>query len=184
MKYERTIMISPSEAKYITRALQSTDLMGEGDTITHTVSFGNDMEMDIKICGARDEEPWTEAVLFQNGSEVGCSEPEDSFDGEWCLEDQGDSYAAHVVFIRNHCELEAIYRKATESERAQVKKCIDPQNKEYQDYLEKKMIYVINALLEAYPECAEELIAARFQSNYTTWRDESVRKPGTYRLEG
>lgn len=246
MKYERTIMISPSETKYMMRVLQSTDLMGEDDTITHTVSFGNDMEMDIKICGARDEEPWTEVVLFQNGSEVGCSEPEDSFDGEWCLEDQGDSYVAHVVFIRNHCELEAIYRKAIELEHAQAKKMyeemypaesygihaaedsynehhwleikaaetltgltskdiesayayeactgkfefgwipakyyeglkygqwvtddfisyvedghyeIDPQNKEYKDYLEKKMIYVINALLETYPECAEELLS-------------------------
>ena len=245
MKYERTIMISPSETKYITRVLQSMDLMGENDTITHTVSFGNDMEMDIKICGARDEEPWTEAVLFHNGSEAGCSEPEDFFEGDWCLEDQDDSYVAHVVLIKTHCELEAIYSKAIGLEQSLVKKLyeekypaeiygigvaedsynehhwleikaaetltgltsrdiesayayeactgkfefgwipakyyeglkygqwvtddfisyvedghyeIDSQNKKYQDYLENKMIYVINAFLDTYPEYVEVLL--------------------------
>ena len=36
------------------------------------------MEMDVKLCGARDETSWTEAALFQGGHEVCCSEPDGS----------------------------------------------------------------------------------------------------------
>ncbi|MGN0485551.1 MAG: hypothetical protein ACI4HI_18585 [Lachnospiraceae bacterium] len=246
MKYRKTMVVAPSETKYIMGALQSTEMMGEDDTISHTVSFGNDMEMDIKICGARDEEPWTEAVLFSKGNELCCSEPAELYDGEWELEYDGDSYAVNVVMVRDEEDLKILYMRALAIEKRIVRgdcfnshrledyddetdeilyqehlwldiraaqvltgitctdiekayayeactgkfefgwiparyyeglkfgkwvtdgytsciECghyeIDPSNKEYQDYLEKKMIYVVNSLLDIHPECESELLS-------------------------
>ena len=83
------------EAEAITNRLNTVpcseeECMGEEETITHTANFGNGIEMDIKVCGVQfiDEEgttntPWTEAVLFENGCQVACSEPGEDFFGEW-----------------------------------------------------------------------------------------------------
>ena len=78
-----------------------SECFGEDKTISHTVSFGNGVEMDIKVCGVQYHEgesntAWSEAVLFVNGSEVACSEPSDAIDGEWILDHDGDEFRAVV----------------------------------------------------------------------------------------
>ena len=97
MRYKKTVRIDAQQAVFIQKALQSVDMMGEDDTISNTARFGGGMEMDVKLCGARDEKPWTEAVLFKDGSEVCCSGSEESYDGPWELEYGGDTYTAVVV---------------------------------------------------------------------------------------
>lgn len=79
---------------------------GEDETVSITVKFPNDYEMDIKMCGVQYEPgstntAWTEAVLFRDGSEVCCSEPSDAFFGWWALDYDGDTYA---VFIEDFTE--------------------------------------------------------------------------------
>lgn len=97
MNYWETIIVSASEAAFINEALQSKDMMGEDDTLISTVHFADGMEMDIKLCGTQDEEPWTEAVLFKAGNEMCCSEPSETYDGPWTLECDGNTYTAMVV---------------------------------------------------------------------------------------
>lgn len=80
------------------------ECLSEDATISVTANFGNGIEMDIKCCGVKfyEEESnlaWTEAVLFDHGSEVACTEPEDEFLGEWTLEYDGETYTAFVEEI-------------------------------------------------------------------------------------
>lgn len=77
------------------------ECMGEKETITHTANFGQGIEMDIKVCGVSFMEgipnmPWTEAVLFENGCQVACSEPGEDFFGEWELS-YGDTVYRVIV---------------------------------------------------------------------------------------
>lgn len=105
MRYKEIVKIDAQQVAFIRKALQSTDMMGEDDTISNTVCFGGGMEMDVKLCGARDEKSWAEAVLFKDGHEVCCSEPAESYDGPWELEYGGDTYTA-VVVIENQTRKE------------------------------------------------------------------------------
>lgn len=97
MDYQKTITISASESTFINKAMQSKDMMGEDDTLVHTARFADGMEMDVKLCGAQDDTPWTEAVLFKNGNEVCYSEPAETYDGPWTLEYDGNTYTTTVV---------------------------------------------------------------------------------------
>lgn len=92
VKYTVTKYCSYEMAQIITRYLHSTDMMGEDDTISTTVVFPNGMEMDIKLCGAKDDYPWTEAVLFNHGSEVCCTDVHDKFFGVWELSNDDNEY--------------------------------------------------------------------------------------------
>lgn len=113
MRIEKKIMLKPEEVKYIARLLSveptsQEECFGEDETITHTVMFGNGMEMDIKLCGVQYEEggcnkPWTEAVLFKNGNQVSCTEPDEIYLGEWCLEYDGDEYVTRVETALKGC---------------------------------------------------------------------------------
>lgn len=79
------------------------ECLSENSTISHTVTFGSGIEMDIKCCGVDFDETnqsntaWTEAVLFCHGSEVCCSEPEDDYLGEWTLTYNGNDYSVLVT---------------------------------------------------------------------------------------
>lgn len=97
MDYQETITISASKSTFINKAMQTKDMMGEDDTLVHTARFADGMEMDVKLCGAQDDTPWTEAVLFKNGNEVCYSEPGETYDGPWTLEYGGNTYTATVV---------------------------------------------------------------------------------------
>lgn len=108
MRYEKTIFLSKEEVKQINKYLHveptcEEECLGEDITITNTAVFDNGIEMDIKCCGVQFDEnaesntAWTEAVLFENGSQVCYTEPSDEYLGEWSLEDNGNEY---VVFIK------------------------------------------------------------------------------------
>ena len=107
MRQVKTIYVDANEAKEIDRLLKTQpkteeQCFGEDDT-THnkTALFDNGIEVDVKLCGVQyvkgdDNRPWTEAVLFKNGSEVTCTEPSDGFFGKWSLEMDGNTYIVHV----------------------------------------------------------------------------------------
>lgn len=63
------------------------------EVITTTSYFENGMQMDVKlvICEGTDR-PYTEAILFDHGSEVACSEVAEDFFGEWSLCCEGYIY--------------------------------------------------------------------------------------------
>lgn len=102
------IRLTENEREFVERALSEQPaseedmLLGEQETFTKTAKFGNGYEMDIKVCGVEfedgeDNRPYTEAVLFKDGCEAACSEPEDDFFGEWTLEHNGKEFTAEVV---------------------------------------------------------------------------------------
>ena len=66
------------------------------ETITHTAKFPNGIEADIKLVICEDEPPYTEGVLFHNGFELTCTEPDDTYDGEWDFEFNGIEYVVIV----------------------------------------------------------------------------------------
>ena len=75
------------------------------ETITNTVNFGNGYEMDIKlvVCDS-DETPYTEAVLFKDGRQIGYTEPNDLYCGDWQIEADGKVFSVSVEAA--HKELE------------------------------------------------------------------------------
>lgn len=85
----KKITLPPEEVKYIASLLSAEptsqeECFGEEETIMHTAIFGNGIEMDIKLCGVQYEDggfnkAWTEAVLFKNGTQVACTEPDETY---------------------------------------------------------------------------------------------------------
>lgn len=63
-----------------------------------TVEFGDGYEMDISVCSAIDGQPlWSQAVLYQHGSEIAYTDPDDSLVGIWKLgDDDGRVFVADV----------------------------------------------------------------------------------------
>ena len=85
--------------RYLRGGLPEGEHLGEDETISFTTKFRNGVEMEIKVCGVRWEPDstdgnaaWSEAVLFQDGSEVACSDAGDTLLGEWELEYNGITY--------------------------------------------------------------------------------------------
>lgn len=64
-------------------------------TWSKTAAFPDGIEMDIKLCPGCT--PWTEAVLFWNGSECGCTDPGDEFLSDWVMDLDGNQYMVEVV---------------------------------------------------------------------------------------
>lgn len=83
----------------VNRYLSNEEHLGGDNTISVTATFPGGFEMDVKCCGCRDEddEAWTEAVLFKDGSEVCCSEVCEEFTGLWELEADGVNYVANII---------------------------------------------------------------------------------------
>lgn len=107
MRYERIVKIGKREADQINKHLHeeptcADECLGEDIAIVNTATFDNGFEMDIKCCGVQYSEDnesntaWTEAVLFQNGSERCYTEPSDEYLGEWILEYEDDEYVVLV----------------------------------------------------------------------------------------
>ena len=67
------------------------------ETITKTAKFPNGIEADIKLVICEEEKPYTEGVLFDNGSEVACTEPDETYDGPWEFEYNGTEYVVNVT---------------------------------------------------------------------------------------
>lgn len=64
----------------------------------YVVKFGeNDYEMEIQICTSEDD-VWCQAVLFDNdGCELCCSDVDDTLEGDWELEYNGDKYIVNII---------------------------------------------------------------------------------------
>ena len=67
------------------------------EAIIHTAKFPNGIEADIKLVICEEENPYTEGVLFHNGFELICTEPDDTYDGEWHFEHNGIEYIVNVI---------------------------------------------------------------------------------------
>ena len=87
-------------AEYKQTLYISKEMNEEDDTLSKTATFDDGIEIDIKLCGADYDYPWTEAVLFENGSECCCSEPCEGFVGEWQMEYNGDIYIVIIEVER------------------------------------------------------------------------------------
>lgn len=107
MKYELTITVSDGVAKLIEFWLSDNQngemTLPEEETFTRTAVFPCGYAMDVKCCGSDDGPAWTEAVLFLNGSEVCCTDPEDTYLGRWELEHDGNTYVVNVVCEETIC---------------------------------------------------------------------------------
>ena len=73
--------------------LQSYDCVAK-----YVVKFGiNDYEMEIQVCTSEDD-IWCQAVLFDNdGHELCCSDVDDTLEGDWELEYNGDKYIVNII---------------------------------------------------------------------------------------
>lgn len=134
----RHISVSKSTADMINELLTvepkcESECYGEDETLSYTAKFGYGIEMDVKVCGVQYEEggsntAWTEAVLFDHGSEVAHTDVCDTFTGEWELEYDGKKYITevlvekeqHLIWHNDTCEeydaLEKEMEGAEESE--------------------------------------------------------------------
>jgi len=94
----QTIIISHAEAQTIQSYLDGTaGLQGSDRVISKTAVFPNGMEMDVKCCGSDTEASWAEAVLFDHGCEVYCTEPTKEFLGLWSIEYKGAKYEVTIA---------------------------------------------------------------------------------------
>lgn len=66
------------------------------EKITHTAKFPNGIEADIKLVICEEGTPYTEGVLFHDGCELICTEPNYTYDGEWNFEYDGAEYTVLV----------------------------------------------------------------------------------------
>lgn len=113
MRYEKSITINKTAEDMIIRNLTvvptcAENCLDENDTIVYTVVtvytvvFDNGIEVDVKCCSVQygeDGKPnvaWCEAVVFENGCKIGCSEIEDDFFDEWLFEYDGNEYVVMV----------------------------------------------------------------------------------------
>lgn len=63
-----------------------------------TADFGEGIQVDVKVCTSENRTPlWCEAVLFNNGNEVACSEVMDELDRDWTFEYNGTVYVVTVT---------------------------------------------------------------------------------------
>lgn len=86
----------------------------ENETFSWTAHFGDEIEADVKlvICG-EDDHPYCEAVLFDHGSEVACTEIGDTIDSSWEFDYQGEIYVAEVIAVdREQSAIESATQEA------------------------------------------------------------------------
>ena len=98
----RTIKISNAEMNVINDllALTGDEIYQKygykrDDVIAHTAKFPNGIEADIKLV-IEDEHPYTEGVLFRNGVELTCTDPDEEYEGEWDFTYDGVEYIVSV----------------------------------------------------------------------------------------
>ena len=76
------------------------------ETFVESVSFPDGFEMDVKLVICEGEEkPYTEAVLFEHGHEVGHTDPRETFFGKWDVPYNGVTYST-IVLEKQADELE------------------------------------------------------------------------------
>ena len=90
------IVLTKDEVRFCDKCLNKI-VLTEDDTLVWSASFGNGFEMDIKLCGADEYVAWTEAVLFKNGFEVGCTDCMDEILGAWEIDYDDVAYITNVI---------------------------------------------------------------------------------------
>lgn len=105
---KKEILIDGETATQIENDLKSDDIKDlwkkydPSLTDSYSADFGDGIEMDIRFCcGDLDDATsgnplWTEAVLFENGVQVACTDTEFYFLGKWELEYMGTRYCVEV----------------------------------------------------------------------------------------
>ena len=94
------IVLTKKEVAFCNKCLNEI-VLTEDETLVWGASFGNGIEMDIKLCGADEYVAWTEAVLFKNGFEVGCTDCMDEILGAWEIDYDGIAYIVYVIEEQN-----------------------------------------------------------------------------------
>lgn len=115
MKQKRQTILIPKEiADQIQKDLHETENFDDilnrynrYESSSWTAKFEDDIEIDVKICcgDTREDDSnplWTEAVLFQNGSEVCFTEPDYDLIGDWILEAFDTEYIVSVKTDEMH----------------------------------------------------------------------------------
>ena len=110
MEYAESIFITRNNIKLINE-LGKTNLE-EKDFSKHNLSkfscffvdsviFKNGYQADIKACtGDIEDSVWCEMVLFdEKGNELICTDVQETIDGEWELEYEGDVYTVYIEEI-------------------------------------------------------------------------------------
>lgn len=81
------------------------------ETISYTIKFKQGVEMEIRLCFVDEGKPYTDAILYKNGQDINQSECEDTFLGEWRLEDDtNDDYITSFVTIVRPAKTEYTWR--------------------------------------------------------------------------
>jgi hypothetical protein len=87
MKHEKTLNISFCELLAWQEFLEKDGGDKSGTVKTFTANFYDcgegEVSVDIKICDSRDGTPFIDAVMFQDGHDVGCLEVRDIIAGEY-----------------------------------------------------------------------------------------------------
>lgn len=69
------------------------------EAFTHTVVFDDDIQMDIQLVICENDKPYVQAVLFDNGCEVACSEVIEEIISEFKLNYNNNTYSANTFVI-------------------------------------------------------------------------------------
>jgi hypothetical protein len=106
MNYEQTIEIPMDFLCDIEAHLKASQGWNDSDELlwVWTANFPDHMEIDIKVVDSYNANewigycgPWCEAVLFEYGCEVACSEASETLAGEWTLTHQNNQYTVVVM---------------------------------------------------------------------------------------
>ena len=90
MRYVKYLVVSETEANSLEQMLDKAVPGTKKDAaeFDKEVVFADGRRMAIQVIGCGEEEPaWSQGVLFsKEGNEIGCTEPCESFLGEWTVE--------------------------------------------------------------------------------------------------
>ena len=96
MNHYSEIRLNEDIAGKFEKAMMTNSAVWPEKVMSLSTVFENGIEMDIKLCAANYGKFWTEAVLFEDGCEIACSEPRRTFFGEWKVKKANDMYIARV----------------------------------------------------------------------------------------
>ena len=102
MTYEATLRLPKADVDYYDLILDGKgnwEDWYEDYVESYTVRFDNGVEADLKVVGCGDDSPYAELVLFNDsGSEIGFSDAEYDFSGDWEIwDDEDNHYIVHVI---------------------------------------------------------------------------------------
>ena len=73
----------------------------EGEVLGYAINLDSSYCMVVRICGvqylpAEDNRPWCEAILYENGMEVACTDATGEFFGEWKIAYKGEEFVVRI----------------------------------------------------------------------------------------